>query len=75
MNTDAEASEHPSYSSLAEYLEKTGITQAELARQVGVTQPVISKIVRRQRAASGRLALALHRVTGVPLEHLLEVAA
>lgn len=61
---------------LAEWLEASGLTQAELAARVGVQQPVISRLVRGQRMPSAKLAVRLARVTGLPLESLLsEVAA
>jgi len=60
--------------SLAEWLKTSGLTQAELAAQVGVTQPAISKMLRGQ-GPSTRVALRLARVTGLPLEALLREAA
>jgi len=58
------------YSSLSDFLKRTGTKQADFAARVGVTQPVISRIVNGQ---TPRLALALRiaKAAQVPVASLL----
>lgn len=57
-----------SFATLAEYLDGTGTTQAELAARVGVSQAQMSHIVRRFVEPKLSVALRLHAETDVPLE-------
>jgi len=50
-----------------------GITQAELGRRIGKTQPYVSMLEHNRRCAAGRTAQAIERVLGVavPLPRML----
>lgn len=63
--------QHRTYPNLASYLEGTGLTQVELARKLGVSQPIISKLVRGLCQPSLHEALRISRLTGVPVESLV----
>lgn len=53
---------------LDEYIRDKGVTEAELAGQVGVTQPYIGRLRKRYRRASPEVAKKLEKVTGIPAE-------
>lgn len=59
-----------SYTSLAEYLKRTGTTQAALAARLGCSQSRVSKWVNGFRLPRPAMALRLSKVTGVSLEAL-----
>lgn len=54
------------YTSLADYLTRTGVTQEQLAERVGYSQPSISLALKGR--GSFRLLKAISQATGVPLE-------
>jgi addiction module HigA family antidote len=54
---EKQAPVHPGQILLEEFLEPYGITQAELARHIGVNLVVVNDVVRRKRGINPRLAL------------------
>jgi plasmid maintenance system antidote protein VapI len=60
------------FTSLQDWLERTGTTQAKLAQLVGVKPPTISSLLKGSRRCSLVLALKLSAVTTVPVEKLVE---
>jgi transcriptional regulator with XRE-family HTH domain len=46
-------------------------SQRKLAHAAGCNQSMISMLAHGKRAARGKLALRLHRLTGVPVESLI----
>lgn len=51
---------------IQEWMEETGINQAELARRLGVSRKHVSQLLMGNAALTPATALALERVTGVP---------
>lgn len=51
---------------IQEWMEETGINQAELARRLGVSRKHVSQLLTGKAALTPATALALERVTGVP---------
>jgi transcriptional regulator with XRE-family HTH domain len=51
---------------LALALERAGLSQADLAARLGVTQPAISRYLAAERMPTLELALALQRELGIP---------
>lgn len=64
MKTKKLAPIHPGEILLHDFMEPLGITQAALAKALGVTRIRISQIVRGQRAISADTALRLSRYFG-----------
>jgi transcriptional regulator with XRE-family HTH domain len=60
------------YTSLQDWLERTGTSQVELSKLSGIKPPHLSKILSRSRRCSLEKALRLFYVTGVPVEKLVE---
>lgn len=60
------------YSSLQDWMERTGTTQAELARRAAMPQSQLSQLLKGSRRCSLMKALVLSRITGVPVEKLVE---
>lgn len=60
------------YTSLQDWMERTGTTQAELARRVRMPESQLSQLLKGSRRCSLMRALALSKVTGVPVEKLVE---
>lgn len=60
------------YRSLQDWMERTGTTQAELARRVRMPESQLSQLLKGSRRCSLMRALALSKVTGVPVEKLVE---
>lgn len=60
------------YKSLQDWMERTGTTQAELARRVRMPESQLSQLLKGSRRCSLMRALALSKVTGVPVEKLVE---
>ena len=60
------------YTSLQDWMERTGTTQGELARRAGIPQSQLSQLLKGSRRCSIMKALALSKVTGVPVEKLVE---
>ena len=60
------------YKSLQDWMERTGTTQVELARRVRMPESQLSQLLKGSRRCSLMRALALSKVTGVPVEKLVE---
>ena len=60
------------YTSLQDWMERTGTSQIELSKMSGIAPPHLSKILSRSRRCSLLKALALSRITGVPVENLVK---
>jgi transcriptional regulator with XRE-family HTH domain len=54
------------YTSLADYMARTGVTQEQLAERVGYSQPSISLALKGR--GSFKLLKRISEATGVPLE-------
>lgn len=59
---------------VADYLAETGRSQADLAELVGVSEAMMSLILRGFRQPSLDVALRLERETGVPVETFAKTA-
>jgi hypothetical protein len=53
------------------FQQNPAFTRAWLAEQLGVTRPYVTMLVNGQRAASGKTAKHIRRLTGVPLDNLI----
>jgi plasmid maintenance system antidote protein VapI len=60
------------YDSLHDWLERTGTPVQTLARLAGMDRTHLSRVLTHSRRCSLDAALRLHRVTGVPVEKLVE---
>jgi antitoxin component HigA of HigAB toxin-antitoxin module len=60
------------YTSIQDWMERTGTSQVELSRMSGIRPYDLSRILSRSRRCSLARALVLHYVTGVPVEKLVE---
>ncbi len=60
------------YRSLHEYLDRTGSTQRRLAKKAGMSEQALSMLLRGSRRCSIVKALRLAKITGVPVENLIE---
>ena len=60
-----------SYASLTEFLEQTNTKQSDFAARVGVSQPVISRIVNGHAVPRLALALRIAAEADIPVESLL----
>lgn len=60
------------YRDLADWLDRTGTQQQTLARLAGVTDSVVSQLLRGSQRCSLVTALKLSDITGVPVEKLVE---
>lgn len=58
--------------SLQDWLERTGTPVSTLAKLAGMDRTHLSRVLSRSRRCSLDAALRLHRVTGVPVEKLVE---
>lgn len=56
------------YQSLADYIARSGDTQADIARGVGTSQAHISRIASGDAVPRSALALRLARYANIPLE-------
>ena len=56
------------YPSPEAFFKETGLTQQWVARQVGISQPYLSNILRGRRTGPAKLLFKLSRVMGVPVE-------
>lgn len=61
----------PVYSSLQDWMERTGTNQKQLARLARLSEPHLSRILTRSRRCSLDVALRLQHITGVPVENLV----
>lgn len=59
---------HPGEMLLEEFLKPLGVSQAELARRLGVSYPRLNEIVRGRRSVTPDTALRLAQVLGVSAE-------
>lgn len=64
----------PRFTSLAEYLARSGATQADLARLCGTSQANISRIARGHAVPRPKLAARLARTARVPLDSFAKAA-
>jgi plasmid maintenance system antidote protein VapI len=60
------------YVSLQDWLERTGTPVQTLARLAEMDRTHLSRVLSHSRRCSISAALRLHRVTGVPVEKLVE---
>lgn len=60
------------YTSLQDWMERTGVSQSELARRAKMPQSQLSQLLTGSRRCSIMRALTLAKVTGVPVEKLVE---
>ena len=60
------------YTSLQDWMERTGTNQTELARRAGMTKAHLSMVLKGSRRCSLTKALVLSKVTGVAVEKLTE---
>lgn len=60
------------YSSLHEWLDRTGTPQYVLAEKAGLTQGALSSLLRGSRRCSLMKAVKLEEITGVPVKNLVE---
>ena len=59
------------YRDIRDFLKRTGMTEAELARLAGITQSYVNKIKNGTRRPSPEVAARLEAITGIPLRTLL----
>ncbi len=60
------------YTSLHDWLDRTGTPQYVLARMCDISEPALSMLLRGSRRCSLVKALRLSEATGVPVEKLVE---
>lgn len=58
------------YSSLAEFLKRTDTRQVDFAKQLGISQPQLSKIVNGKQRVRLELALKIARLADIPVGSL-----
>ena len=63
------------HADLKAFIDATGTSQAKLARQVGISQSYLSRIVNRRDTPLLELAIRIHMATGVPYESLVVAKA
>lgn len=63
-----------SYPTLAAWRESWGLSQAEAARLLAISQTRYSRLERGTQPASGKLAKRVRHLTGVPLDILVGAA-
>lgn len=71
MTDDANVPSRP-YESLQDWMERTGTNTTQLAKLAGIGRSHLSYILTRSRRCSIVKAIRLSRVTGVPVEKLIE---
>lgn len=62
------------YPNLKTRRDELGLSQAQAAAELGLTQSVYSRIERQQRAPKPKAAKAISEKSGVPLESILGIA-
>jgi len=55
---------------LQEWMEREGVSGAELARRSKLTPSYVSMVLRGSRRCSLKHAVTLHAITGVPVENI-----
>lgn len=60
------------YASLADWLDRTGTRQYQLAKMAGINESALSMLLRGSRRCSLRVAIRLSDITGVPVQKLVE---
>ena len=63
------------YPNLRMYLQKTGTSQRELARRLGIDPSYVSHFIRGTKSPSLRLAAKIARETNIPIETMLHEQA
>lgn len=66
------AKQRTRYTSLSDWLDRTGTQQQTLARLAHMPDSTISQLLRGSRRCSLQNALRLAEITGVPVENLVE---
>jgi transcriptional regulator with XRE-family HTH domain len=59
------------YSTIREYLEKTGKSERQFARMLGISQSHLNMIKNGSRRPSPELARKIEKITGIPFRSLL----
>lgn len=59
------------YKTLREYFKRSGRTEKQLARLIGVSQPYINMLKNGRRRPKPALAERIEAVTGIPFKNLL----
>ncbi len=62
---------HPGEMLFEEFIKPLGLTQAELARRLGVSYPRLNEIIKRRRSVTPDTALRLSRVLGMSADFWL----
>jgi antitoxin HigA-1 len=62
---------HPGEMLFEEFVKPLGLTQAELARRLGVSYPRLNEIIKGRRSVTPDTALRLSRVLGMPADFWL----
>ena len=57
---------------IARYIESEGISQAELARRIGVSEAMVSRMLDGSRRPGLRVALAMSREMRIPVERFAQ---
>jgi transcriptional regulator with XRE-family HTH domain len=57
---------------IEKYLTEAGISQSELARRLGVSQPTVSDWIAEKKRPSGDKVLALAKEMGISVERVLK---
>lgn len=60
------------YTSLADWLDRTGTSQRQLAKMAGMTESAVSMLLRGSRRCSLKAAIRLSDITGVRVQRLVE---
>ena len=64
--------ENPLGSRISELLNKSGMTQRELAEKIGVTEVTLSRYITGKRTPKGPLIVKIAKALDVPVEHLID---
>ena len=59
------------HKNIKEYLRRTGKSERQLAKMLGITQPYVNMLKNGNRRPRPDLALKIEAVTGIPLRNLL----
>ena len=58
--------------SLEEYKEKNGFSNKELADEIEVSESYLSLVLTKKRTFGKKIALRVSRITGIPIENLIQ---